>query len=55
MKLYQSRAWLHDRYVIQRKDIKQMAEEAGCSVSTIQNWLDKFELIKNSRSWSNGV
>ena len=52
MKLYESREWLHKRYVLERKGIMDMAKEAGCSHMTIQRALEKFGLIKNQRKWS---
>ena len=51
-KIYQSKSWLYKRYVVERKNIKEMAEEAGCSHMTIQRELEKHGLIKNQRSWS---
>ena len=52
MGLYKSQAWLHKRYVIEKKNIKEMALEAGCSHMTIQRALEKHGLIKNQRKWS---
>ncbi len=52
MKLYESYAWLHKRYVIEKKTIKQMAEESKCSHMTIQRYLEKYGLIKNQRKWT---
>jgi hypothetical protein len=46
MKLYESKEWLYRRYVVQKKNIKEIAEEAGCSHMTIQRYLEKFGLIK---------
>ena len=46
VKLYASKAWLHRRYVVERKDIVTIAKEAGCSHQTIQNYLEKFGLIR---------
>lgn len=46
MKLYQSKEWLHRRYVVQRKTVTQIAEEASTSAMTIQRYLEKFGLIK---------
>lgn len=45
-KLYESREWLYNRYVIQRMNIVQMAKEAECSHMTIQRALVKHGLIK---------
>lgn len=46
MKLYESKAWLYKRYIIERKGIIEMAKEAGCSHMTIQRYLKKFGLLK---------
>jgi DNA-binding MurR/RpiR family transcriptional regulator len=46
MKLYQSKDWLHRRYVIQKKTITEIAEECKVSAMTIQRYLDQFGLIK---------
>lgn len=51
MKLYQSNAWLYKRYVVERKTITEMAEEAKCSHMTIQRALEKAGYMKNQRSW----
>jgi DNA-binding MurR/RpiR family transcriptional regulator len=45
-KLYESRDWLYNRYVVQRKNIVEIAKEAGCSHMTIQRYLEKFGLIR---------
>lgn len=52
MKLYESRDWLYRRYVVQKKNINEIAKEAGCSHMTIQRALEKFGLIKKQRSWA---
>lgn len=52
MDLYKSQVWLYKRYVVERKNIKDMAAEAGCSHMTIQRALEKHGLIKNPRKWS---
>lgn len=46
MKLYQSKEWLFRKYAVQRKNITEIAKEAGTSVMTIQRYLEKFGLIK---------
>lgn len=46
MKLYESKDWLYNRYVVQRKNIIEIAKEAGCSHMTIQRALEKHGLIK---------
>lgn len=46
MKLYQSRQWLHRRYVVQRKTVIEIAKECDVSAMTIQRYLEQFGLIK---------
>lgn len=46
MKLYESKDWLYSRYVVQRKNIVEIAKEAGCSHMTIQRALEKHGLMK---------
>ncbi len=46
MKLYQSKDWLHRRYVVQKKTVTEIAEECGVSAMTIQRYLEKFQLIR---------
>lgn len=45
-KLYESKDWLHNRYIIKKMNIVEIAKEAGCSHMTIQRSLEKFGLIK---------
>lgn len=49
MKLYQNRAWLTKRYQVDGKNIYEIAAEAGCSIGTVQKYLEKFGLIFNPR------
>jgi len=49
-KLYESRDWLYNRYVIKKMNIVEIAKEAGCSHMTIQRALEKFGLIKKRGS-----
>ena len=51
-KLYESKIWLTKRYVTEKKNIVDMAKEAGCSHMTIQRALEKHGLIKNQRKWT---
>jgi DNA-directed RNA polymerase specialized sigma subunit len=44
MKLYQDKAWLYNRYIIQKKNIVEIAKECGVSIMTIQRYIDKFSL-----------
>lgn len=46
MKFYQSKEWLHRRYVVQKKTITEIAKECDVSVMTIQRYLEQFGLIK---------
>ena len=52
MKLYESKAWLFDRYVVKKMKTTDMATEAGCSHMTIQRALEKYGLIKQQRKWT---
>jgi DNA-binding phage protein len=45
-KLYKSKDWLYNRYIVQRKNIVEIAKEAGCSHMTIQRALEQFGLIR---------
>jgi hypothetical protein len=44
MKLYQDKAWLYNRYIIQKKNIVEIAKECGVSAMTIQRYIDKFAI-----------
>lgn len=46
MKSYQSKEWMHRRYVVQKKTITEIAIECQVSLMTIQRSLEKFGLIK---------
>ena len=46
LKFYQSKDWLHRRYVVQKKTVTEIAEECGTSAMTIQRHLVQFGLIK---------
>lgn len=46
MKVYESKTWLYDRYVVKKMNIIEIAKEAGCSHMTIQRYLEKFGLIR---------
>jgi DeoR/GlpR family transcriptional regulator of sugar metabolism len=46
MKLYQSKDWLYRRYVVQKKNVTEIAKECEVSAMTIQRYLDQFGLIK---------
>ena len=51
-KLYQSKAWLSKRYLIEKKTVEEIAKEAGTSHQTIYRYLVEYGLIRNQRSWS---
>ena len=46
MKLYQSKDWLHRRYIVQKRTVIEIGEECKVSAMTIQRYLEKFGLIK---------
>lgn len=46
IRLYESKRWLYERYVIQKKGIVEMAKEAACSHMTIQRALVKNGILK---------
>lgn len=46
MKLYQNKAWLYRRYIIQKKSITVIAQECGVSTMTIQRYVQEFGLVK---------
>ncbi len=54
MKMYQSQLWLTREYKVKQKTVTQIAKEQDVSVQTIQNYLEKYGLIRNKRSWKRG-
>jgi hypothetical protein len=46
MKLWESKTWLWDRYMVKKMGIVNMSKEAGCSHMTIQRALIKHGIIK---------
>lgn len=46
MKLWESKTWLWDRYMVKKIGIVNMAKEAGCSHMTIQRALVKQGILK---------
>lgn len=50
-KLYQSKVWLTKRYIIDRKNIEEIAKECYTSHQTIYRYLVKFDLIRDQRKW----
>jgi hypothetical protein len=51
-KLYQSKTWLTKRYIIDRKNIEDIAKECETSHQTVYRYLVEFDLIRNQRKWS---
>lgn len=47
-KLYQSKAWLYKRYVVDRLTQEEIAKLAGTTQVTIKRWIDKFDLKRKS-------
>lgn len=48
-KWYKNRNWLYNRYIIQEKSIRMIAEECKCSKISISYHLDKFNIKKRSK------
>jgi DNA-directed RNA polymerase specialized sigma subunit len=46
MKLYQSKEWLHRRYIVQKKTVTEIGKECGVSAMTIQRYLQEFGLLR---------
>jgi hypothetical protein len=45
MKLYANKVWLRQQYVVKKRDIDEIAAEAGCTIQTIYVYLKKFDLV----------
>lgn len=45
-KLYKSHAWLYKKYVVERLKEQEIADLAGTTQATINNWLNKHGLKK---------
>jgi transposase len=52
MKFYQSEPWLKRKYVEEGKTAKEIADLCGVTEMTILRYLQKYGLIRGSRSWS---
>lgn len=52
MKLYQSEQWLRRKYVTEKKTAAEIAKICDVTEMTIFRYLDKFKLLRNSRTWS---
>jgi predicted DNA-binding protein YlxM (UPF0122 family) len=48
-KLYQSKAWLTKRYVVDKKSLEEIAKECNVSHQTIYRYLVEFSLIRDLR------
>lgn len=48
---YKNKAWLKKRYLVDKKTVTAIGNECGVSYQTIYNWLVRFELIRNGRTW----
>lgn len=46
MKLYQNKDWLYRRYIVQKKTLKEIAEECGVSTMTISRQLQIFAISR---------
>lgn len=46
VKIYESKRWMHKKYVIERKTEEEIAELAGSTQATIHRWLVKHGLKK---------
>jgi hypothetical protein len=46
MKLYQSKAWLRQRFLYDKKSIAEMAKEASVTEMTIRRALEKERLLR---------
>lgn len=51
MKLYKSKKWLEQKYR-NGWTLKEIAAEAGCSESTIWNWLVFHNIVAGKRNWT---
>lgn len=51
-KLYQNKAWLTKRYLVEKKTINEIAKECNTSHQTIYRYLVEYNLIRNQRGWS---
>lgn len=46
LKLYDSKAWMYRRYVVEKKSVDEIAKEAGASRRTVYAKLKEFGLLK---------
>lgn len=58
---YQNLEWLKEKYLVEGLSPRKIAEQAGCSRSTIEYWLKVYEIPRRSRSdaskllWEHGI
>lgn len=50
-KLYESKAYLTKRYVVDKKSLEEIGKECGVSHQTIYRYLVKFNLIRDPRKF----
>jgi transposase-like protein len=48
---YKSKPWLAKRYLTDKKTVEEIAKECNVTAMTVFNWLKKFDLIRESRTW----
>lgn len=49
-KPWQDKERLEFRYVNQRQTLKEIADDWGCHLQTVANWLERFDIERRSRS-----
>ena len=50
MKIYKDKDWLFQKYIVEGLTVRQVAELAECSKSTVQRWLAEYGYSKHSES-----
>lgn len=50
-KLYESKAYLAKRYLVEKKSLEEIAKECGVSHQTIYRYLVKHNLIRDPRKF----
>lgn len=48
-KLYENKAYLTKRYLVEKKSLEEIGKECGVSHQTIYRYLVKFNLIRDQR------
>lgn len=46
---YKNKQWLYNRFVVQKRSIEEIAEEAQTTTMTIRNWLKEFNVTRSTR------